>query len=289
MKAFFHKIVTEKPRAGGRYDYHDHRVRYKGMDIEKLDDLPKHQGYRRPYGYDSKNFSDLLGPLEGFLRSRVGHKWDDVYSEIRERINPSSTVQLHIMNHVFGFIYAKTLFGDDGHIYSVDGGGFRGGSPFRVGYGDLYVHPTTGIICAMPERKRYYDPEYSKAVKRLRYVFGNDWHGVLGAERKNRYGYAIGHRHTDIIDESKKHIRLGFEKELHQINGIWYWAIFADVPPPFTQSWFDSISQETKSRTIARTGTDYWTKKTHTEGRYRSDKRQANRRDLRRHGVKNSG
>ena len=285
MKAFFHKEVTERQRSGGRYNYHDVRVRHKGMDIEKLDDLPKNQGYRRPHMYDPKEFSDLLGPLEGFLRSRVGQKWDDVYSEIRERINPSSTVQIHIMGHVFQFIYEKTFLGDDGHIYATKISRFWGGTPFRVSYGDLYVHPISGLVCAMPDRKRYHDPAYHKAVNRLRHIFGNDWHGVLGGFG-DRYGNFRGNR-LDIVDESKKHIRIGFERELHQCGGIWYWAVFADVPPPFTQCWFDSVAHEMKSRTIARSGTDYWTKKTCIEGRYRCDKRQANRRDLRRYGVCN--
>jgi hypothetical protein len=50
--------------AGGRYSFHELRVRCKGMEIEALDDLPKKQGYRRPYYRDRKQLSHLFGPLK---------------------------------------------------------------------------------------------------------------------------------------------------------------------------------------------------------------------------------
>jgi hypothetical protein len=87
--------------AGGRYSFHDLRVRCKGMEIEALDDLPKKQGYRRPYYRDRKQLSDLLGPLKGYLYAQIGRRWDTVYSEIREQIDPNSVTQLHILGHVF--------------------------------------------------------------------------------------------------------------------------------------------------------------------------------------------
>jgi len=88
--------------AGGRYSFHDLRVRCKGMEIEALDDLPKKQGYRRPYYRDRKQLSDLLGPLKGYLYAQIGRRWDTVYSEIREQIDPNLVTQLHILGHVFG-------------------------------------------------------------------------------------------------------------------------------------------------------------------------------------------
>jgi hypothetical protein len=95
------KVVVERPRRGSRYRYHNKRPR---GTIEQLEALPTKEGMRRPYGYDCKEFSDLLGPLRGFLFSRTGRKWDDVYSEIRQRLNPNSTVQIHILSHVFQFV-----------------------------------------------------------------------------------------------------------------------------------------------------------------------------------------
>jgi hypothetical protein len=31
----------------------------------------------------------------------------------------------------------------------------------------------------------------------------------------------------------KTHKLVGFERELHKIDGIWYWVVFADVPSPW--------------------------------------------------------
>lgn len=276
------QVVIERPRAGGRYDYHDVRVRYKGLDIEKLEDLPKHEGYRRSHRRDRKSFTDLLGPLEGYLRSHIGDKWDDVYSDICSHLNPNSTTQIHILGHVFQFIDVKTYWGDDGKVYAHASSRFYGG-PHLVSWGDLYVHPDTGIICAMPERKRFYNPAYENAVKRLRVVFGNEYRKIT--DDKNNWGYR-GYQ-DNVVVESRRHIRVGPEKELHKMDGIWYWAVFSDVPPPFTQSWFDTASGETKTRTILRGACDYWTGISRTEGRYRSDRKQANRRALRRYRIHN--
>jgi len=66
------------------------------MEIEALDDLPKKQGYRRPYYRVRKQLSDLLGPLKGYLYAQIGRRWDTVYSEIRHQIDPNSVTQLHI-------------------------------------------------------------------------------------------------------------------------------------------------------------------------------------------------
>ncbi len=152
MRPDMDEVVIERPRVRARYSYHDFRVRASHRDDpEALDDLPKKQGYRRPYINDSKEFSDLLGPLHRFMISCVGRPWDDVYSEIRQQINPSSTVQIHILNHVFQFVDIHTWIGEDGRVWAP---GWFGGRPMHVSDGDLYVHPHTGVLCMMPHKSR---------------------------------------------------------------------------------------------------------------------------------------
>ena len=101
---------------------------------------------RRPYGYDCKEFSDLLGPLRQFLISRVGRKWDDVYSEIRERLNPNSTAQIHILSHVDDMVEPHVWIDESGQPHSkphARWASLRGG--------EMYVHPLTGMLCRLPE------------------------------------------------------------------------------------------------------------------------------------------
>jgi hypothetical protein len=50
----------------------------------------------RPYqaGHWSfgKEFSDLIGPLSRFFQSRVGQRYDDVWSELCEHLGAGTTV-----------------------------------------------------------------------------------------------------------------------------------------------------------------------------------------------------
>ena len=282
MRPDMHEVVIERPRVGGTLRHHNVRVRYKGMDIDTLDDLPKKQGYRRPYVEnwgDAKEFSDLLGPLHRFLISKVGEKWDDVYSEIRQTLNPNSTPQIHIMNHVFQFVEIDTRMDDKGEIYVL--GRYGGHSRHSISDGQLYVHPKTGILCRTPEKSRKQTPEYRAAEKKLRDIFGKDWYEVVKG-RKTPQPYWS---HTKVKDEAENHLKVGRERELHKMDGVWYWAVFSDVPPPLTMAWFEG--GERRNKIVRQGACDYWTGRTHTEGRYRSGRRQANRRDLRRYNLKN--
>jgi hypothetical protein len=274
-----HEVVIERPRRRGTLRHHNVRARYKGMDIETLDDLPKKQGYRRPYVEswgDAKEFSDLLGPLHRFLISKVGQKWDDVYSEIRETLNPDSTVQIHIMGHVFQFVEINTRIDENGEIYVL--GRY---SRYNIYGGQLYVHPETGILCLSPKTSRRMTAEYHAAVKHLQSIFGKDWYDIV---RWNKT-YQPHWNGTKVEAEAKNHVRVGHEQELHKMDGIWYWAVFSDVPPPLTMSWFEG--GERRQKIVRQGASDYWTGRAHTEGRYRSGRRQASRRDLRRYNLAN--
>lgn len=272
------QVVIERPRGGRAYSYNDVRVRCGGLDLDQLDNLPKKQGYRRPHKENGewKEFSDLLGPLEGFLRSRIGQKWDDVFAEICEHVDQRNEVQYHLLTHISNFVEIHTILGDDGHVYYQ---GRYSSGPSRVSAGDMFVHPETGLLCSIP-KKKVRNPGYDAAVKRLYHIFGHYWHKVI----KDK-GWRD--RIEATIKESKNHYLVGLEQELHKIDGIWYWAVFADVPLPFTETWFDTKAGETRQRTIQRGACDYLTGNTLTEGRYRSGRRQANRRELRRYGLRN--
>jgi hypothetical protein len=272
MRDDMSEVVIERPRGGSSSCYHEVRPRPNKTDLEALDDLPKNEGYRRPH-VERKHFSDLLGPLERFLISNVGRVWNDVYSEICEQISPDSTVQIHILGHVEDFVCKNVFMAEDGDLRYVTDRGWIS----HVGYGDMYVDPETGILSRMPDRTNYWraykrNPEYQEAVKKMYRMFGHGWPTRYSSSR-------------DTVEEARHHHYIGFEKELHQIEGIWYWAVFKDVPPPFTDHWFHQ--GEKHEKLVRRSGTDFLTGKNVFEGRYRSHKLQASRRDLRRYGLKN--
>ena len=92
MRRDMSKVVVERGRIGG----HNNR---KGRPAKDPDALPEWEGMRRPHR-DRKQFTDVLGPLERFLRKNVGRPWSKVHSEICERLDGNSVTQKHVLDHV---------------------------------------------------------------------------------------------------------------------------------------------------------------------------------------------
>lgn len=172
-KKMLHKEVTERPRArnGGR------EVRYYG----DLEEAPKSESIRGKW-LDRKEFTDVLGPLYGFLRSKVGQRWDDVYSELSQKLPKTSLQYIHIWGHIESFVETKVIE-HEGKIYYQDGSSMTNHELIstRSKYETLYVHPTTGILCAMPcpERKKYKVPKKLFQVNGKHYIWKNGWFELI--------------------------------------------------------------------------------------------------------------
>jgi hypothetical protein len=116
MREDMHKVVTERPRWNERAPHKDRRRRPRGLDVDQLETLPTQVAIGYPGR--TKSFTDLLGPLRRFLIGQVGRPWNKVYAELRERISPASTVQIHILGHVETMVarhvnrtFGRTLIG----------------------------------------------------------------------------------------------------------------------------------------------------------------------------------
>lgn len=134
-------VVIEKGRRGGGGKENRTRPRRKG---EEWEGFPKHEGMRRPYGYNTKDQTDRLGPLRGYLRKQVGKPWDKVYADICRNLDFRSVLGFHIQSHLLGEV--------DGLTRQVE---IRDGVPYtRFGHSEssffrvsrLYVHPRTGLL-----------------------------------------------------------------------------------------------------------------------------------------------
>jgi hypothetical protein len=154
VKKYFHKEVTERPRTGGfgGKSYKPkgyYRKFYKMLKEDENDhlSLPKMESMsgNRKHGYNSKEFSDLIGPVKRWLRKQVGRRWDDIWSEICQQFSGDSVQGSHIRDHFQWEVWTK----DSNY-------------PFR---GGLYVDDE-GILQYHQNkaRKRYKDWE-NKQVK----------------------------------------------------------------------------------------------------------------------------
>lgn len=112
MRKDMNKVLTERPRAGGRgksRKTYDRLIRVKGNDFEynaEYDSLPDKESMevRHKVNGDFKTFTDHIGPLRRFLISRVGRRWDDVWSEICQVMSGTGLQANHVKEHVKSYV-----------------------------------------------------------------------------------------------------------------------------------------------------------------------------------------
>lgn len=169
MRPDMDKVLVLRGRLGGDRDYHK-RNRSKVKQLlheEKYDDVVSHEAMKPKVSWDDlKELNENLNPLEHFLEKSVGRKWDDVYSEIRKRVNANSAVQYHILQHLEHMVEKHALEATDGTLFTIGGWWSRNN---ELHDGTLYVCPDTGIL------KRYKRKEkVEKKEEIVRYNFVDD-------------------------------------------------------------------------------------------------------------------
>lgn len=156
------KVVTEKPRRGSRNKSEkfggrlskDHVSREQEDDSERGGFIP----WSRHRNTDSKEFSDLLGPLHKYLRKQVGRPWNHVYSELSQHLDRRSLSGLHIWGHVKGDVEIDCWMGVSGTVYS---------NRYSYKVSGLYVHPITGLLCYTRQVRPRYRPPVDPDVCKL--------------------------------------------------------------------------------------------------------------------------
>jgi len=137
------RIVIERPRCGLRSSLK--KVKGNKKFLNKLTEAACTDGLLSPYllklRRKSKYFSDCLGPLSRWLRSKLGENWDDVYSELCQILEISTLSGKHILSHVWGFVERDAVL-VDGIVYN---------RKYQRQLGkwrdEIYVHPETRILC----------------------------------------------------------------------------------------------------------------------------------------------
>jgi hypothetical protein len=140
-----HKVVVERERGRSTWRNRKWGKRLPFVPDADYDDQPTFvsSGRKRQYGYGSKWFTDVLGPLEGFLRSRLGRPWDKVYSELRQGLDVRKVTGRHIFDHLERMVETDCWIGADRKVYVRPGGWEVTG---------FYVHPRTRLLCFVPKQ-----------------------------------------------------------------------------------------------------------------------------------------
>ena len=144
------RIVIERPRSGMRIS--SRRLKGHKKNLEKLTEIASTDGLLSPYLIKTrgktKYFSDHLGPMRRWLRSKVGQPWNLVYNELCQRIDTKTLCGQHLLLHVWQYV-EREVYLIDGVLYRKNGYRY-----FAWRCSELYVHPETGILCKVePEKK----------------------------------------------------------------------------------------------------------------------------------------
>ena len=152
MRADMHKVVVERERHGSTRKSRKWGQRLTFIPDADYDGQPTFvsSARGRQYGCDSKGFSDVLGPLKGFLRSNLGRPWDKVFSELRQGLDVRKVTGRHIFDHLESMVEKECSIGADQELCVFPRGHEVSG---------FYVHPGTKLLCFTPppskrERKK---------------------------------------------------------------------------------------------------------------------------------------
>ena len=140
MRADMHKVVVERERHGSTGKNRKWGQRLAFVPDTDYDDQPKFvsSARGRQYSNNHKWFTDVLGPLEGFLRSNLGRPWDKVFSELRQGLDVRKVTGRHIFDHLESMVETDCWIGTDRKVYTRPRGWEVNG---------FYVHPRTGLLC----------------------------------------------------------------------------------------------------------------------------------------------
>jgi hypothetical protein len=151
MREDMEKVVTERPRAGMRYKAP--KGLKKQYEKEIRNECESHREKIRQKwqsGYEGKQFTDVLGPIYGYILKQVGRRWDDVYSEICKNLPNNSLNTSHVRGHIKDFVEIQVMM-IDGVPYDTKGVSRvsnYGRWPFA-----FYVHPETNILCKLKQEQ----------------------------------------------------------------------------------------------------------------------------------------
>jgi hypothetical protein len=138
MRTDMHKIVVERERGGGtdKNRKWGKRLPYVDSDYEEEIGFAS-SARRRQYGWSCKWLTDVLRPLEGYLRKNLGRPWDKVYGELRRGLDVRKITGMHIFDHVKWMVATECYVDEKGTVRQV---------VKDLEVAEFFVHPKTGLL-----------------------------------------------------------------------------------------------------------------------------------------------
>lgn len=160
MRPDMSKVLVERPRKGGSTKWKN-RFRMKGNDDDGYVPTSMRKVHR-----DRKELNENLNPLIRFLSTKVGHSWDDVYSEICQVCKKTTAVQYHVFQHLWQLVSVNVHIDENGIVYSSD-------KNYRI-YSDsspsFYVDPVNGTLKLAPKASKFPYSKYRHAQPAVQIV-----------------------------------------------------------------------------------------------------------------------
>ena len=139
---------TNKPKVrdliqddDGEYEIFDERKHKKFSKIAKISRGQNHWN-------DQKDVVNRYRMIETFFQSRIGHFWNDIYSEICFATKKGDRHLIRrLRTGLVDFVQRNTFFGDDGEIYNDSEYSYCGPDLVRTKtWCNFYVHPETNKL-----------------------------------------------------------------------------------------------------------------------------------------------
>ncbi len=260
MRKDMYKVIVERPRRGGRYSS-------ERRPLADPEDQTQHESLKFRHR-SRKGLNENLNPLRRYLGRQVGRRWDEVYSELCANIDRRNTVQRHIHEHLEDFVALRVQTFDGALHYERGYGGLR-----RLAQRwtpKLYVDPVSGMLLIN--------------------------HAGLQAEREARREYVRARKPqapADVRPLDELH-------QLRRIDGIWYEIELAPLPAVAAAAGAEPKASKPVApydvvarRPARRTGKPCGHRGCEAcrpygrAGLYARGKRQLNRHELQRHGLRN--
>lgn len=135
MRNDFHKLFMERPRSP---KIKQHRRKLRPCVYSEDDGSPNPVNVTRYLGRYRRDKSYRFAPMDRFLRSQVGRKWSEVYSELKEKLDARNYAQWRFLQRLEHRLEDQVGRDSQGRMISCSWGTPR----VYEGYGNgFYVDP----------------------------------------------------------------------------------------------------------------------------------------------------